>query len=74
MRHITKRPSEDSRKEFSRLMRLKWETVVRYGSSAEVGEAKQLLLEENRQKGSKRMRLEGGDSRPTKKKRVCVGE
>jgi len=55
-------------------MCLKWETVVRYGSSAEVGEAKQLLLEENRQKGSKRMRLEGGDSRPTKKKRVCVGE
>jgi hypothetical protein len=40
-KQITKRRSEDLRKEFSRLMYLKWQTVVRYGSDDEVRDAKQ---------------------------------
>ena len=39
-RQIAKRRSEELRKEFCRLMYLKWRTIVEYGSAGEVCEAK----------------------------------
>ena len=38
-RQITKRRSEESRGEFSRLMRLKWEMILRYGKMDELEDA-----------------------------------
>ena len=42
-RQITKRRSEDLRKEFSRLTLLKWQTIVDHGCGAEMNEAKQMI-------------------------------
>ena len=42
-RQITKRRSEDLRKEFRRLTLLKWQTIVDHGCGAEINEAKQMI-------------------------------
>ena len=39
-KQITKRQSEDMRREFARLTLLKWQTIVWYGTEGEVVEAK----------------------------------
>jgi len=56
-RQISKRRSEDLRKEFNRIMILKWETTVKYGKGDEVKEAERKVKElkfKNAAKGTKR--------------------
>jgi len=43
-RQITKWRSKELRKEFSRLMHLKWQTITRYRSGIEIEEAKQKIV------------------------------
>ena len=67
-KQISKRQSEDLRKEFSRLAHLKWQTVLRYGSQDEIEKARQLMADLSRTsaKPAKR-RVQNQDSSGRKK-------
>jgi len=71
---ITKRRSEDLRKEFSRLEVLRLNTIIKYGAGEEVIEGRQLL---NNLKGSdnskKRKHAGTEDNSRVKKAKVCAG-
>ena len=65
-KQITKRRSEDLRKEFSRLMYLKWQTIIKYGSGDEVRDAKRkvdMLRGRSEGNGTNRKVSAGGTKR-----------
>ena len=65
---ITKRRSEDLRKEFSRLESLRLRTIIKYGSEDQVNEAKRSLNDlQPGSKAKKRKGTGGEDTVPTKK-------
>jgi hypothetical protein len=65
---ISKRRSEELRKEFDRLMCLRWQTIVKYGSGDEVVEAKQKISGLRSVRGTKRkVGPEGGRGGQSKK-------
>ena len=67
---ITKRRSEDLRKEFSRLESLGLHTIIKYGSEDQVNEAKRSLNDlQPGSKVKKRKGTGGEDTVPTKKSR-----
>ena len=75
-RQITKRRSEDLRKEFTHLTILKWQTVLNHGCGAESEEAKQ-MIEKLREgpwgRGTKRKADTGkGPNKESKKLRLAV--
>ena len=69
-RQITKQRSEKSRNEFSRLMHLKWEMILKYRNAEELKDAEQKLLDlrpkERKRKGY------SGKERITPSKRTKV--
>ena len=69
-RQITKRRSEESRNEFSRLMRLKWETILKCGNAEELEEAR-CKLSDLGAKGKKR-KADSGKERPAPSKKTKV--
>lgn len=73
---ITKRRSEDLRKEFTHLTLLKWQTILNHGCGAESEEAKQ-MIEKLREgpggRGTKRKANTGkGPNKGSKKVRLAV--
>jgi len=73
-RQIAKRRSEDLRKEFSRIMILKWETTAKYGTGIEVEEAERKIKElknGDKLKSIKR-KLDGGKGRGGQSKKIKV--
>ena len=69
--NITKRQSEDLRREFTRLEILKWKTMADYGTVSETTLAK-VELQRLTGKGSKRKESDGGrEEKRTKKSRIA---
>ena len=69
-RQISKRRSEESRKEFSRLASLKWQTIARYGNDMERKEAKENLMKlQGRATGGVKRGIGSSDGNPASKRK-----
>jgi hypothetical protein len=70
-RQIGKRRSEELRKEFDRLMHLKWQTIQNYGTVEEVHQAKQELnILRGKNTGGTKRKVDTNAVKPSKSKKV----